>query len=413
MERISTADSLDGLFKKYLVVSLDDERRRVAAAGVAGEAHLVFLARHQAGDHLAQRAAPLQEGDQVLVFSLAVVGERAGPVEVDTIVPGARPAGDRLGLDVAGPRRRTAGLEAGIHHDDITLVALHDRNGIQNQRGISPNFTAKNQLCSLGLGGEHNSLAEVSVCPTDRLELLVPGQFLTIQFHDQADGGIAAAVAAVVVELQPILFFRIQASEHLGDRTRALAERHLVTIRRGAIVIEWPADVDTTAAGPAANRAVVRPSSGGRVRLKTRIHHESRALGQEDRVANTDTRVNRQAERRLATAKHRHVHRLGVWPSLGKSKRDRAVGVVIGDGYAWVAAGQRDAGVSVLNQANRHLDSDLRGVVAGTKVSVDHRGRDTGVSDHLEVVERVFEVSAVAKQRDVVRVETTLLGVLH
>ena len=413
MERISTTDSLDGLFKKHLVVGLDDKRRRIAAAGVAGEAHLVFLARHQAGDHLAQRAAPLQEGDQVLVFSLAVVGERAGPVEVDTIAPGARPAGDRLGLDVAGPRRRTAGLEAGVHHDDISLVALHDRNGIQNQRGISGGFRAKNQLCSLGLGGEHNSLTEVSVCPTDRFELLVPGQFLTIQFHDQADGGIAAAVAAVVVELQPILFFRIQAGEHLGDRTRALAERHLVAVRRDAVVVERPTDVHATGTSPTLNRAIVRESSGGRVRLKTWIHHERRALNQKDRVSDADTRVNRQGECRLATAKYRHVHRLGVWPSLGKSKRDRAVGVVIGNGYAWVAAGQRDDGVSVLNQANRHLDNDLCGVVAGTKVGVDHRGRDTGVSDHLEVVERVFEVSAVAKQRDVVRVETTLLGVLH
>ena len=241
----------------------------------------------------------------------------------------------------------------------------------------------------------------------------MPRNLLTVDFHDQADGRTAAAVAAVVVELQPVILAGSQAGDRLRHGPGALGKADLVAVRRGAVVIERPTDVNATTASPAANRAVVRPSSGGWVRLKTRIHHESRALDQKDRVADADTRVNRQGECRLATAKYRHVHRLGVWPSLGKSKRDRAVGVVIGDGYAWVAAGQRDDGVSVLNQANRHLDNDLGGVVAGTKVRVDHRGRDTGVSDHLKVVERVFEVSAVAKQRDVVRVETTLLGVLH
>ena len=118
---------------------------------------------------MAQRTGSLQKGDQILVFRLTVVGEWAGPVEVDAIITSTHPAGNRLGLNVAGPGRRTAGLEAGVHHDDISLVALHDRNGIQNQRGISGGFRAKTQLCSLGLGGEHDGLAVVGVRPAHGL----------------------------------------------------------------------------------------------------------------------------------------------------------------------------------------------------------------------------------------------------
>ena len=169
MEWVGSANGCNGLLEQYLVVGLDDERRHVAATGVAGEAHLVFLARHQAGDHLAQRAATLQEGDQVLVLRLAVVGERAGPVEVDAVIPGAHPAGDRLGLDVTGPGRRAAGLEAGVHNDDVALVTLDDGNGVVNHRGIARCLAAKHHLGGVAFRGEHDGLAVVGVRPAHGL----------------------------------------------------------------------------------------------------------------------------------------------------------------------------------------------------------------------------------------------------
>ena len=361
---------------------------------------------------MAQRTDSLQKGDQILIFRFAVVGEWAGPVEVDAIITSTHPTGDRLGLDVAGPRRRTAGFEAGVHHDDVALVTLDNGNGVVDHCGVARSLAPQHHRSGVAFWGENDCFTMIARI-AHRLYRLVARELLTINFNDQVDGRIAAASPSIVVELQPVLFCGVQPGDRLGYCSRTLSKADLVAVRRDAVVVERPSDVHATGTRPTLNRAIVRESSGGRVRLKTRIHHESRALGQKDGVADATTRVNRQGDCRLATAKHRHVHRLGVWPSLGKSKRDRAVGVVIGDGYAWVAAGQRDDGVSVLNQANWHLDSDLRGVVAGTKVRVGHRGRDTGVSDHLKVVERVFEVSAVAKQRDVVRVETTLLCVLH
>ena len=169
MERISTADSLDGLFKKHLVVGLDDKRRHVAATGVAGETHLIFFARYQAGDDLAQRTGSLQKGNQILIFRFAVVGERAGPVEVDAVIPGARPAGDRLGLDVAGPGWRAAGLEAGVHHDDVALVTLDDGNGVVNHRGIARGLAAKHHFGGVAFRGEHDGLAVVGVRPAHGL----------------------------------------------------------------------------------------------------------------------------------------------------------------------------------------------------------------------------------------------------
>ena len=121
----------------------------------------------------------------------------------------------------------------------------------------------------------------------------MPRNLLTVDFHDQADGGTAAAIAAVVVELQPVRLVGSQAGDRLRHGPGALGKADLVAVRRGAVVVERPADVDAGGTGPGLDRAVVRPSGGGRMRLETGVHHKSRTLGQEDGIADADTRVDR------------------------------------------------------------------------------------------------------------------------
>ena len=120
-----------------MVVDLDNKRRRISATGVAGKSHFVFLARHQAGNHLAQRTPPLQKGDQILILRLAIIGERAWTVEVNAVISSAHPTRNQLGLDVAWPRRCATRFKAWVHNDDVALVTLDNGNSVIDHRSVA------------------------------------------------------------------------------------------------------------------------------------------------------------------------------------------------------------------------------------------------------------------------------------
>ena len=115
---IGPAHGRDGGVDDVHGVDIHLEVRRVAAARVDAEIHLVGGADGQAGDRRAQRGggAVLNEGDLAAVGDGAVIGEgaAAGRIQAGTAAGGPVVDGAIGTADVAGEGREGVGLETGI-----------------------------------------------------------------------------------------------------------------------------------------------------------------------------------------------------------------------------------------------------------------------------------------------------------
>ena len=115
---IGPAHGRDGGVDDVHGVDIHLEVRRVAAARIDAEVHLVGGADGQAGDRRAQRGggAVLNEGDLAAVGDGAVVGEgaAAGRIQAGTAAGGPVVDGAIGTADVAGEGREGVGLETGI-----------------------------------------------------------------------------------------------------------------------------------------------------------------------------------------------------------------------------------------------------------------------------------------------------------